>query len=357
MNDLAELKRYVVAHGRAQNLPPAHLARLLGGIEREPSWAGAWVAAGERLEAAGDLLAACGHYNLGRFPFVDGESRREALRRCVAAFDRWRARVPGIEPLELRLPGGRVRAWTTGLDRDARKPLLVVTGGIVSVKEQWAPVLLELAAHGMAGLVTELPGVGENTLRYDREAWTLYPALLDAVRDRADTDDAHLLALSFSGHAALRAAARDPRIRTVLTAGAPVRDFFTDRTWQRQVPKVTVDTLAHLTGTTPDTVFDHLSDWALLPGELAAVDAGIGYVASARDEIIPRGEVRHLRAHARRVRVTTHDDVHGSPNHFAETRLWILLSLMRSRGTWGRERVALAARLALRRLGNRARRG
>ena len=141
-NDVAELKEYVLAHASAQNLSADHvLSRITTDGDGPGSWTREWVRAGETLERDGDLLAAATHYNLARFPYVDGPARAEALRRCVTVFDRWRRDVPGIERLELDLPGGRVYAWAAGLSATERRPVVLMVGGIVSIKEQWAPVL------------------------------------------------------------------------------------------------------------------------------------------------------------------------------------------------------------------------
>ncbi|OAA19619.1 Alpha/beta hydrolase of unknown function (DUF1100) [Frankia sp. EI5c] len=351
MNDLAELKNFVVAHAVSQGLPAGHYDPLLAGIRNDGdgtpgSWVGEWSALGDELAAAGRPLEACVHYTMARFPFVDGAARARALARATAEFTRWSADQPALRRLEVALPAGRVRCWTTGLDAAEPRPLLVMTGGIVSTKEQWAPVLLSLGELGFAGLVAEMPGVGENTLPYTADSWTLFPALLDAAGRRPDTADNYLLALSFSGHLALRAALHDSRIAGVVGAGAPVREFFTDTDWQRNVPRVTTDTLAHLTGSRPADVYDRVRDWALREEELAALRIPVAHVTSLRDEIIPPGDARLLRRLVRGIRLLAHDDVHGAPSHFAQTRLWTLLSVLRMRGGGAATRIALTRQFA-----------
>ncbi|MGA5297135.1 alpha/beta hydrolase [Streptomyces koyangensis] len=344
MNDLAELKQYVVAHARAQNIPAAHHQGILDRIRTdEDGTPGSWVReltlAGDRLAEEDDLLGALQQYNLARFPYVDGEARRTALERCVTTFDRWRHSAPvPITPFTARLPDGEVRCWTTGLDSGTPRPLLVFLGGIVSIKEQWAPLLGQIAGLGMAGLVTELPGVGENTLPYDADSWTMLPRLLDAAGAPEST---YVVALSFSGHLALRASLEDSRIKGVVGAGAPVRRFFTDAAWQRRVPRLTLDTLAHLTGSAPEKLSDHLAGWALDDDQLRAVTAQIGMVASRRDEIIPPEDWELLRRHVPSLRFLAHDDVHGSPRHLTETSLWTFLTLLRMRGEGGPARARL----------------
>jgi pimeloyl-ACP methyl ester carboxylesterase len=202
-----------------------------------------------------------------------------------------------------------------------------------------------------------MPGVGESRLRYGADSWRLLSGVLDALRDRADVTRTYALALSFGGHLALRCAIGDERLRGVVTAGAPVGAFFTDPLWQRRVPRVTVDTLAHLTGTAPGEVFGHIRGWALGGEPLAALRIPVAYLASRRDEIIPQAEVRLLRRHVRELTVMENDDVHGSPRHTAESGLWAVTSVLRMRGVRDPRTFALGVALRLLRARGRLRRG
>jgi hypothetical protein len=365
VNDLAELKSYVVAHARVQRI--GGYQELLDRIHTDDgddagSWVGEWCRAAESLERNGHHLDAARHYAMARFPYVNGPARRDALQRCVRAVDAWRRTVPraGIEPLDLDPPGGRVRCWASGLSTTAPKPLLIVMGGIVTIKEQWAPMLANMRRLGMAGLVTEMPAVGESTLRYGQDSWRMLSGLLDVIADRVRVEQTYAIALSFSGHMALRAATVDPRIRGVVTVGAPVSHFFTDVEWQRRLPRITLDTLAHLMGTKPDDVVGNLGDWALPAEQLAALDIPVAYGASLRDEIIPAADWELLRTHVRRLDMVTFDDVHGSPGHVAEMKLWTARSLLRARGVRSPQTAAISmllriARLRARRSGSRPR--
>ncbi|RGA03958.1 alpha/beta hydrolase [Microbispora triticiradicis] len=357
MNDLTELKRFVVAHAISQNLPADHYGALLDRITAdagdEPgSWPYEWIRAGDEWDAAGETALACQYYTMGRFPYVDGPGRKRALARCLDAFDRWRSGVPGLEPVVVDVDGVPVRVWAAGLSAEEPRPLLVMTGGIVSPKEQWGPVLPQIAAFGMAGVVADLPGVGESPLRYGPDAWRLFPAILDALEGRAEVRETYLLALSFSGHAAITAALRDPRVRGVVANGPPVHDFFTDAAWQARVPKVTRDTLAHLVGVPPEAVFAHVRDWALDDADLRALTVPLAAVTAKRDEIIPPGDTERLKRSVRDLRLMEHDDVHGAPSHLAETRVWSLLAVQRMRpGADPEVTASLAAALEAARAG------
>jgi pimeloyl-ACP methyl ester carboxylesterase len=356
VNDLTELTEYAAVHARGQRI--ADYRRVLGRIDSDDgdapgSWVGEWCRIGDRLERLGRDLDATRYYTMARFPFVDGPARAQALDRCTRAFDRWRRSQGGIEPLEVELKSGRVRCWTAGLSDGGRRPLLIVMGGIVTIKEQWAPILARLHRLGMAGLVTEMPGTGENTTTYDADSWQMLPGLLDAVADRADVDQTHAIALSFSGHMALRCAVDDPRLRSIITVGAPVARFFTDLAWQRRLPRITRDTLAHLTGLPPDGVAGGLREWALTKEQLAALEIPVYYVASLRDEITPAGDVQLLRDHVRRLDLVAHDDVHASPRYAAETQLWTVASLLRARGVRNPQSALIGLMLRAQRLNGR----
>ncbi|KLL11316.1 MULTISPECIES: alpha/beta hydrolase [Protofrankia] len=337
MSDVDELKRHVAAHAATLGIGPQEYQALTAGISHDGvgpgSWVYEWSRAAEEREAEGELLTAAAFYNFARFPFVDGNARLDALENCVRTIEEWRYEVPAVERLDLKIGNGTVGAWTTGLvgpDSLAggqRRPLLIITGGIVSIKEQWVTVLLTAAELGLAAVVTELPGVGENTLRYTPESWRIFPAILDALADSADVSRTFALALSFSGHLALRWAVEDPRLRGIVTAGAPVRHLFTDRAWQNALPPVTRDTLAHLAGVDVERLPDLLPGFALSDQKLAAVNVPVRYVASTRDEIIPAHDVQLLRTHLSDLAVLEHDDVHGAPQHAAETRAWTVQAL------------------------------
>jgi esterase FrsA len=350
MNDLTELKEYVRLHAHGQGLKGYQelLDRVSSDDEDAPgSWVREWCLAGESLARRGLDVQAARHYAIAAFPFVNGPARRDAHQRCIQALDRWRLGQRGVEQLEVPVDGGLVRCWASGLS--GGKPLLLVMGGIVTLKEQWAPLLASVSRLGMAGLVTEMPGVGENTLRYQPESWRMLSGLLDAVADRADVTQTYAIALSFSGHMALRCAVEDRRIRGVVTVGAPVSSFFTDLGWQRQLPGITNATLANMIGITPVEVAGGLREWAITGKQLSELDIPVGYVASGRDEIIPPGESSLLRDHVRKLDFTEHDDVHGSPRHTRETQLWLLGSLLRARGVRNAQSAVISLLLRLER--------
>ncbi|WP_405804786.1 esterase FrsA [Streptomyces sp. NBC_00210] len=348
---LAELRRYVLLHARAQGLAPAHCRELLAGVRTvhgsgHDSWPAVWSRAGDVLAGRDRQLEACRHYGLARFPYAaaDDVVRRRAQLLCVQSFDQWRRGRAGLDRIDICLPEGRFACWTAGLSKTEPRPLIVVMGGIVSVKEQWGPILARADALGVALAVTEMPGVGENTLPYRADSHRMLSVLLDTVADRADVRRTCAVALSFGGHLALRAALVDERVRGVATVGAPLRHFFLDRDWQRGVPDTTVLTLAHLIGCKPGDVFDAVREWALGEQELGRLDIPVTYAAALRDDIVPLTETAALlsRRTARR-EVLLLDDEHGAPAQLARVRVALLRAALRTVGARPVGRGLLAA--------------
>ncbi|MFC9324659.1 alpha/beta fold hydrolase [Kitasatospora sp. NPDC057015] len=351
MNNVEELKQYSGVHAKGLDITDGD--RLLERITHDGSgpgsWVGEWAAEGDRLQAQGRHLDASRRYLMARFPYVDGAARQDAYEKSLGSFEQWRT-GKGIHRLDVDLDGKQIGCWTTALSTTDRRPLLVIMGGHLTLKEQWAPALPVFARMGVAVVCTELPGVGENEAPYDADGWRFLSAVLDALADRADVTRTIALAMSFSGHLALRCAMEDERIRGIITVGAPVHDFFTDPDWQRELPRVTVDTLAHLTGS--DTVE---AGRALPVAGLAALDIPVAYVASRRDEVIPQSDPATLVRHVRDLRLLEHDDVHGSPAHVEENKLWMAVQLLDMLGVRNlRSRViGLMYRLARARGGSR----
>ncbi|HEY6423363.1 MAG TPA: alpha/beta hydrolase [Pseudonocardiaceae bacterium] len=355
---LDELSDLVLLHARAQGITPARCREVLARIHRPDGegpgcWPTEWSAEAAGHAERGQYLTACRYYNLARFPYPDGPARVRAASACVQSFQQWCAGQAGIHRWELPVAGGRVVCLVAGLSREPR-PLLLVSGGIVSIKEQWTPFLLAARRLGMAVVVAEMPSVGENTLRYGASSWRMLPALLDGLAPRVAVEEVYAVAISFSGHLAIRAALEDPRLRGVVTLGAPVRSLFTDRSWWQRLPQTTTRTLAHLTGVPRTGLFEHLEELALRDGQLAGLDIPVAYLASARDEIIPRQEWELLSRSVRRLDLMEFDDVHGSPGHLPDIRLWIARSLLRMRQCRAPVRAGLSALLGVRAASRRA---
>ncbi|MFF7459464.1 alpha/beta hydrolase [Kitasatospora sp. NPDC008115] len=358
MNNVEELKQFAISHARAQRVPlercESVLARIAHDGDGPGSWTAEWSAAAAESERQGRLQDACSLYYVARFPFVDGPARAEALTRSQETFARWQSESgAGLQPLDIELPEGRVQCYTTGLPVRGDRPCVIVLGGIVSTKEQYAQILLRLAKLGLSGIATEMPGTGSNTVPYGPDSWRMLSGIIDAVEDRLNGARVYAMALSFSGHTALRCALEDRRISGVVTMSTPVSRFYTDPDWQRALPAVTVDTLAHMAGTGSDEIGRHMRDWALTEQQLQALEVPVAYVSSRRDEIVPATDTELLKRHVRRLTVLDIDDVHAAPTFLDMTGPWLTLSLLRMHGSHLPQRAALRSVVSLARARHR----
>ncbi|HEY6877038.1 MAG TPA: alpha/beta hydrolase, partial [Polyangiales bacterium] len=299
--------------------------------EARGSWVHAWEEEARRAERKGDLVTSSNLYGLARFPCADelakvraGERAASAYARHLEATGKGQRRVANVGTI------GVPFLFAPGPREDA--PLVVLMGGIVSLKEQWGSFLSLGPRVGCAVAIADFPGVGENRLRYSRAASALYGAILDAVAERCNVRETLVVAPSFGGHLALLHAPIDARLRKVVTVGAPLSHLFRDEAVHARLPSITRAALVQSARIAPAQLPAHLATLALSEREIADIGVQVTYVAALRDEIIPEIEWRAAAASARSFRVYAFDDVHGAPNHLRETRLIILAELLQTAG-------------------------
>lgn len=326
---LDERGSLVLLHAKSQNVPPAECRRILGRIETAedgPSgWSTVWRQEGLELLKAGEHAGAAARFASARFPFPDTDDGRSAQKLGVYAFGLWAADRGGRR-IVLDVGGANVPVWIFGTPRgDGR--VLLVCGGIVSVKEQWTKFVAVGHRLGLPVVLTELPGVGENPLPYDARAPRHLSELLDELNEHLPVRTVFAAAMSFGGTTALAAAESDTRIGSVFSVGPPIMEFFTDPHWWSMVPETTSATLAHTTATSGAELRDLLAGLALTEEGLRSLDIPVSVVVSAHDEIVPPADPEVLAAAVRHLRTRTFDDVHGSPAHLTDTALFAVTAL------------------------------
>ncbi|MEU1257882.1 alpha/beta fold hydrolase [Streptomyces chartreusis] len=350
MIPVAELRRFALPHAYAQGIPGDVVHRVMRNRNEDAKgegpcvWTHEWSSLAKAAEARGRDLDAVRYYTMARFPYVDGPSRQAAQSAGVEAFDRWRKRVRGISRLDLPFDGAGFACWAAGLSQRSSLPLILVLGGVTSTKEQWAPVLAGADRLGAAVVVTELPGVGENTLTYGSDSTRMLTYLLDLLGRAADASRTCVVGLSFGGHLALRHALEDDRIRGLATAGAPVRDFFTRAAHRTPLPRLMTLTLSHVMRTPVDRLPAALADWGVDEERLTRLRTPVAYAASRDDEVAPPSDVRLLEQTVPHLRLVENDTLGGRPDQAAETRLWLLSQALRMAGTARGVRRAASAR-------------
>jgi esterase FrsA len=352
MNYLDELKELVLLHGQAQGLTVPYCQSILARITREEgndpgSWVYEWSKDAPLLQQEERWLEAVRLYNLARFPFVQSEERQQAHQACLAAFNKWLSTRTQIQTIEIFQPEGNFKVYFKSNEKSEKQPLLIVIGGIVSLKEQWVAFLEKADALGMAVALTEMPGVGENTLPYGLDAWKMFSALLNRLSPLADVTNTYVVALSFSGHLAIQHALKEQRFKGITTVGSPIHHFFADLNWWTQVPLTTKRTLAHILQVPVEDLLSTLAPMALSGVQLNSLSIPLNYVFSCRDEIIPLAEKYFLQQYTPRLYLQEFDDTHGSPHHLKEIQLWIPLSILHQRADSSWKTKILYLRLLL----------
>lgn len=332
MLDLQELQGLVRLHAKAQGVRTRTTESVLSAVQRSEglgpgAWAYEWCRAGDLAVYQGKTLEAVHLYNLGRFPFVDCLGRAMALERCVFTFQQWKKKQGNVVQLDIEHEGHRVSSYASNLGRD-RDALILVIGGIVSPKEQWAAFLDMAPRMQCSVVVVDFPGVGTNPLQLHASSSEWIGAVLDALRPFAQVDHTYAVGLSFGGHLLLQRALEDHRIRGITTIGAPIARFFQDPDWWQRVPTTTKLTLEHVTRLKAEPLWNMLNTLALSTNDLKRLRVPVTYIASLRDEIIPPDDWHAVASCVPHATLQAYDDVHGAPGHIDLIRKDIPLSIL-----------------------------
>lgn len=324
---LAELKNLVKLHSTAQNISRNELEYILKEINSEhdgkSSWGEVWLKYSQLSHKVLDKIQKA---NLGRFPYVSNQSQKKCEDLAIEAFGLWAEKI-GATRVAVSGEGGTGFAWMIRGRRDG--PTILIMGGIVSTKEQWGQLLPLFKRLRLNAIVTEMPGVGENTLKYTKTYTNFITKILDAAGISEDAD-VRVLSLSFSFTLALHAALNDSRIQAIVTVGGPVCEFFNSPNIWSLVPETTRRTWAHILDTDLDSAFAVLVRNNFPVEKLSEISIPLSYVGSLRDEIIPASDANTLKELAPNVELFFHDDVHGSPSHMRTTQIWLFLQLLGS---------------------------
>jgi dipeptidyl aminopeptidase/acylaminoacyl peptidase len=217
------------------------LQQLARTIQRWEDWSPAWSALadararmGEEAEARGNLTSAGEHYvaaamlyHFGKFMAVrHPEQLRAGHERTVRTYQRGLPlyEFPG-ERVEIPYEDGHAipailrKPW-----HGPRAPVVILSPGLDSVKEELHYYGNDLLRRGLAVLAIDGPGQGESEfdlpLRPDYEVPIRY--VVDYLETRTDVDAARvgMLGVSLGGFFAARAAAFEPRLKAVIMLAA-----------------------------------------------------------------------------------------------------------------------------------------
>lgn len=195
---------------------------ILPSLTNYDAWRDGFLALADRAEADGRTLHAALHLRAAEFFMVSTDARKAGTRARLLALFRQACRIPECDRVSAscgtaRLPVVRLRA------RDARD-VIVIFGGFDSYIEEFLPILVALRDSGHDVVAFEGPGQGA-VLEEQHVAMTpAWHEPVGAVLDALELDEVTLIGISLGGCLAIRAAAREPRVRRVVAFDA-LSDF------------------------------------------------------------------------------------------------------------------------------------
>ncbi len=219
----------------------ATVAKLEG--TTEDLWVPVWQEAGRKHEDEGDRREASGdqagarqsylqaktYYAIGRFPGEITPVKRAISDDCARAYRKASAHLdPPLEVVEVEHEGQAIRShYRVPNDASANNPVaavLIMCGADVFKEDRgWAQdYCLE---HGMAALVMDAPGTGENPFPWAPESVSAWVAAIDWLADRPEVDAAKIGAFGISrgGYSVMQLAGTVPEKvgAVVASAGHP----------------------------------------------------------------------------------------------------------------------------------------
>lgn len=224
------------------------VARLEG--TTQDLWVPIWREVGERHEGEGDRLEALGdhtgarrsylqaktYYSIGRFPAELTPLKREVSDDCARAYRMACLHLdPPLEVVEIPHQGMMVRshfrAPPQGSPTNPVPAVLIMCGADVFKEDRgWAG---EMAFdNGMASLVMDGPGTGENPFPWAPESVSAWEAALDWIAQRPEVDGERVGAFGISrgGYSVMQLAGTAPeKVKAVVAnAGHPFGYRMTD---------------------------------------------------------------------------------------------------------------------------------
>lgn len=206
----------------------------------EDKWVPVWREVGQRHEAEGDRLEQEGdhegarraylqaktYYAIGRFPGEITDLKREVSQDCARAYLKAAAHLdPPMEVVDFEHQGQAIRAHFRSPRSDTPVPAVLIMCGADVFKEDrgWAQDMC--MENGLASLVMDGPGTGENPFPWAPESVSAWEAAIDylASRDEVDGDRIGAFGISRGGYSVMQLAGTAPdKVKAVVaSAGHP----------------------------------------------------------------------------------------------------------------------------------------
>jgi esterase/lipase len=206
----------------------------------QDKWVPVWEEVGRRHEAAGDRLEDAGdhdasrkaylqaktYYAIGRFPGEVSEVKRKISDDCARAYRKACAHLdPPVEVVEFEHKGKTIRAHYRVPHSGTPVPAVLIMCGADVFKEDrgWAQDMC--IDNGMAALVMDGPGTGENPFPWAPESVSAWEAAIDYLSGRPEVEGDRVGAFGISrgGYSVMQLAGTAPgKLKAVVAnAGHP----------------------------------------------------------------------------------------------------------------------------------------
>lgn len=275
-----------------RNSPLEHISAVdaqaavaaLGSLDRD-HWAEVWCAIGLRHEAEGDALLRSGaddkaiqaayflayaNCRTGRYPVASTSGKMAAHRHSLRCFRKAAHYFdPPLQVIEIPFEGNVLTGYLQVPAGVSRPPVVIHWGGVDGWKEDRQRNSGILHAHGLATFTMDMPGAGDNPVRFMApDAERTFSAAIDHLQQRDEIDGARIGVWggSFGGYwAAKLAHVEAARIKAAVTQGGNVHHGF-QREWLE--PALTRTASTYLLG--PSSLLDARS-WVLGANSLEEV--------------------------------------------------------------------------------------
>ncbi|MGH7775738.1 MAG: alpha/beta hydrolase family protein [Candidatus Dormibacterales bacterium] len=279
-------------------------------------------AEGRRVTAGQAWLRAAFCHHFGKFVFMDDLAQQRAAHdRTVACFGKgmW-ALEPPAERVEIPYRDGvRLAGLLRRPPGPARPPVVVMVPGLDSVKEELQPVADVLLRRGLATLAVDGPGQGEAEYELAIEPAYERPvaAIVDWLRSRTHLDHSRvgLFGVSLGGYYAVRAAAREPRLKAAVGLAGP---YDLGSVWD-PLPEVTKAAFRHRSRSQDERQAKERASELTLAGIERTVCPTL-LVHGRLDRIIPHSEAERAARIAGVELATYEEGNHGVTNLAFESR-------------------------------------
>lgn len=331
MITLNECKQFVLLHAKTLGVyrEAAQLLPYIDSLEEESSgcWGRIFLNAAENYRKEDDLKKALGMYNLARFPFPSTKQQVEAYFKYKNIFKDEVARKKGLQFVvhKDKKFSYYYKAGTNG-------QLIIICGGIISLKEQWIGAFDILKKTGSSVILTEMPGVGENTIPYNNSCFSFFSELIDEVYT-PHLNQCHILGISFSGYIALKNSITDNRISSVVMIGTPINSAYQQHSYFDKLPGITKEIMIHNISKSGadihsyEQLYNYVREQFTPPAHIRD-DLQVFYLQSEFDEVISSSEAHFLSENTMKFHLLSLPDVHGSPNFHRTVILFVLWSLL-----------------------------